>query len=202
MATTTKKTAIRRAHRNKRGRLGAVVKKKSFYDKYYRDQPAWAKGVVNVVVVGGVAFAAYTIYKNAQRKKDLQEAGQSATAAEKRLAELAAAGIYPSYDEASYLSMSDSLVQAMSGCGTDEDAIFNAFRSLQNEADLMALISAFGVRYYQPCVWTSPIAYSQWLINDKAYGGDLGTWLGYDLSASDISRVNSIIGEKSINFSF
>lgn len=176
--------------------------KKTFYEKYYKDQPAWAKGAINVLVVGGLAYTAYTIYQNNKKKKDINQANTQANQAAEELKKLATKGIHPSYYDSQYEGLSQALVQAMTGCGTDKDMVFNVFRQMKNDADILRLVNAFGVRFYQPCAWTSPISYSIWLVNDQAYGGGIATWLDYDLSAGDIRKINTILSDAGINYQF
>jgi hypothetical protein len=58
------------------------------------------------------------------------------------------------------------------------------------------------VQYYQPCVWSSPVSYAIWQANDRAYGGDLATWLSYDLGTTEISNINSILKANGLGFQF
>lgn len=170
----------------------------SVYDKYYGQQP----GAVKAMIVGGVLVTGYIIYRNIQKNKEKQDALKAASAADAELNALASHGVTPSYSDSQFLSYVNVLVQAMTGCGTDEDAVYGVFRQMKNEADIRKLIVSFGIQYYQPCEVTSPAQYLYWQFNDQAYGGDLGTWLGYDLSDSEISTVNSILRNNGINFSF
>jgi hypothetical protein len=176
--------------------------KRTFYDRYYKDQPPWAKGVINVVVVGGAALAIYSIVSSNKKKQDIADANKPSEAAALDLKALAAKGIKPTMYDSQYYVLSDGLVQAMTGCGTDEGMVYNIFSQLRNDADILKLVIAFGVRFYQPCVWTSPISYAIWQVNDKAYGGNLATWLSYDLTDSEVSKVNSIMTANGLSYQF
>jgi len=178
------------------------MSKDTFFKRQTSDQPGWAKGIQNTVIVLGAALAAYLIYRNAQRKKDLQQAGQGASAAEQALAKLAKQGVYPTYDDSVYFGWVDTLVQAMNGCGTDEDSIYSIFHQLENEADVLKLVAVFKVQYYEPCGWSNPLAYAKWEIDDKSYGGELTTWFGYDLETSEIQKINDILASKDIKYRF
>ncbi len=74
----------------------------------------------------------------------------------------------------------DKLHKAMSGAGTDEDAIYAVFQNQQTRSDVLSLISAFGLRD----------------------GETLGEWLSSDLSASELRKVNQILEDKGINYQF
>lgn len=166
----------------------------NFYNQY--------KSTINVVVGVGAVLVGYTVYQNYRKKEEEKKAQAGADAAQSELALLANQGINPSYYDSQYLIFADQIVQATSGCGTDEEKVYNVFRQMQNDADIRKLVILFGVQYYQPCAWTSPIAYSIWSVNDQAYGGSLSTFLGYDLGASEIAAINSILATKGINFQF
>lgn len=170
----------------------------SVYDKYYGQQPE----AVKVIVAAGLGLLGYSIYRSIKKAQDLKDANQAAALANQELQQLAAQGIHPTLPLSQFESLSQTIVEAINGCGTDEDAIFSAFSQLHNEADVRQLISTFGVRYARPCAATDPISYSIWLANDQAFGGSLNTLLRYDLSDSDIAYINSILKSKGINYQF
>lgn len=173
--------------------------KNTFATEFFGDMPPWAKGVVGIVVVGGLALAGYKVYGMVKSKIDEGEANAAAKEADKELRQL---GINPSYSQTQYVSFVSTLVEAMNDCGTNEEKIFNVFRAMNNKADVLKLISAFGVRYYQPCPGDQPISYTLSLFNDKRYGGNLPTWLAYDLTSGEIKKINDILSKKGINFKF
>lgn len=166
----------------------------SFYSQY--------KSTINIGVGVAAIFIGYSIYKNNQRKKDEEKARAAADLAATELQQLAQQGVKPTYQDSQFQVFVDQLVQAMSDCGTDEDMIMNVFRSMKNDADIRKLISQFGVQYYQPCSFTDPIAATIYQFNNRAYGGALSTWLSYDLSASDITKINQLLQSKGINYQF
>lgn len=169
----------------------------SVYREFDRQPP-----IVKGVVVIGIGLLGWSIYNSIKKKQDEKDATQAAQQAKKELEVLKSQGAGPTYSESQFLNWSDRLVQAMTGCGTDEDTIFSIFNSMRNEADVRQLIVSFGLRYYQPCAATSPVSYAIWQFNDEAYGGELGTWLGYDLSDSDIANINAILHSKGIAYQF
>lgn len=165
---------------------------------YYDQAPPIGK---TVMVVGGSALVLFAVYKLSKYFGDMatNKAGQAAAG---DLSKLASQGVYPTYADSTFENFASQLVQAMNGCGTDENAIYQVYRQLRNDADLLRLTQIFGVRYYQPCEWTSPVSYAIWQFNDKAYGGDLPTWLGYDLSSGEIENINSILAQAGISIRY
>ncbi len=55
-------------------------------------------------------------------------------------------GSYPSYPNAQYDIFADNIEEATNTSGTDEEAIYNVMRALQNNADLLKLQKAYGQR--------------------------------------------------------
>ena len=170
--------------------------------KSYDGLPSWAKGIVGVIVVGGVAIIGYTIYTKIRDKVRLQDAMKVSGFAETELKELMKKGIKPTLSKSQIEGMILKLEEAMNGCGTTTDQIYQVFGELNNKADVLALIVAFEVRYYRPCAISSPISYAIWLKNERAYGGNLNSWLSYDLSSSEIQKINSILATKNIDYKF
>lgn len=170
--------------------------------KSYSGLPGWAKGTLAVGGLVIVGFVAYTIYKNAKKKSSLKQANQLSQDATKEVVELSKTGIRPSYGQSQYESFVLKLVLAMDGCGTDEESVFKVFEFMKNKADLLTLIKTFGVRFYQPCAATSPISYTKWLYDNESFGGGLSTWLEYDLTSSEIQKINSILSKKGIDYKF
>lgn len=170
----------------------------SVYDKYYEQQPP----MVKIIVVAGLGLLGYSLYRSIKRARDLRDAQQSAQAAVTEIEMYAQQGYEASYTDSEYYGFVDALVQAMNGCGTDEEKILEVFRKMRNPVDIRRLIIAFGVQYYQPCSVTEFIEYLRWQVDRKAYGGDLATWLNFDLSASYIADINQILSARATDYQF
>lgn len=84
---------------------------------------------------------------------------------------LSSIGVKPSYPSSAYQNYANKLEIAMSGMGTDETSIYSVFKAMKNDADLIMLDKAFGVR-------------------DES---DLSQWLYDDLASSEISTINKIL---------
>lgn len=85
-----------------------------------------------------------------------------------------------SYQDTQYQNMADALYEAMDGMGTDEDTIYSVFYKMNNKADVLKLILIFG----------------------EKEGENLPQWLHSDLNFSEISKINSILSTKNIDYSF
>jgi len=169
---------------------------------YYTELPDWAKGVVVVGVLGVSYIVISRTIARIRKNKDIKDSGKEADYANQDLIELAKRGIRPTLDRTQMEILIKSLEQSMNGCSYSQSKIENAFKKLNNEADLKLLIRDFAVRFYQPCAISSPISYGIYLTDNKHFGGSLATWLNYDLDSSDINSINKILANKNINFKF
>jgi len=170
--------------------------------KYYGDLPSWAKGVVSI---GGIAIIGYMVWNGVKKikdKKELQEALGVAKDAKAEAQILQRKGMKASYTQTQYESFSLKLVEAMNGCGTTLDSVKQVFEAMNNKTDVLRLIEVFGVRYYRPCPATDPISYGRYMFDQKIFGGNIQTWLQYDLSSSEIENINNILKGKNIDFKF
>lgn len=176
------------------------MKKNSFLSEQFSAQPGWAKGIEGVVIIGGIAFIAYKVYQNYKKTEQIKQENQSVDQAGDDLQQLARAGIYPTFTDTQFQTMSERLVGAMTGCGTDEQAIYDIFSQLVNDADYLKLVSVFGTRGYMPCQWTNPIAYVQYLHDPNSFMGGLASWLQNDMGSDELEQINSILASKSIHY--
>lgn len=96
------------------------------------------------------------------------------------------------YPDSQYFAFANRLEQAMFDWGTDEAAILDVFNQLKNNADYLALKSAFGVRDY-----TGGIVPYIPLISPKL---SLEGWLQEELSSSYINEINTMLYNKGITY--
>lgn len=172
------------------------------FERLYHDTPGPAKTVfviIGTVLVGG---AIYEIWKNSQKAKDLAAANKTGSAAAAEIPGLEAQGMVRTLDDVTLQSMIADLVQNLNGCGYDQQAVGDLFAKFKNKLDLLYFMKLFGVQYYRPCAATQPISYARWLIDDTAYGGDLGTFMGYKLNSTTMDWVYRILQAEGIDIQF
>ena len=129
-----------------------------------------------LIFKGAVALlAGYILYKMFSRSPALQE-GTTQTIPKPKPA--------PTLDMTTIQEMVKSLVEAMSGLGTDEPVIFAQFRKLKNDEDFSELNRVFGTR----------IIPSGYYVGEKK--GNLKTLLRYELSEEDILQLNRLLQSK------
>lgn len=170
--------------------------------KSYNELPSWSKGVIGVITISAIALVGYTIYSTIKKAKDIKNANLGGKEAEKELKELAKKGIRPSYSPTQYITWVQKLVEAISDCGTDENSVYSVFKNMKNKADILSLLASFGVQFYRPCSATQPISYTKYLFDNKSFGGSLSTFLQYDLSESEIGKINKILEGNKIDYKF
>lgn len=124
------------------------------------------------------------------------------------LNQLAQQGVKPSYGEAQYTSYANSLTSVFDGCtgAKDSDSFWMivepVFEAMKNDADVYALIKAYGVRTFDKCgVFTGD------------FTGDLAASLGEKFSGAEgfiigagagkgMPWINEILKKNSIVFTF
>lgn len=158
--------------------------------EYYQGLPTYAKVVVGI---GGVILA-YVVYDSIRKNLsgDRAKMRLEGKDAENELRRLAMNGIRPSYPDSQYQVFANKIVVAANDCGTDEPAIFSVFEAMKNEADVQKLVSVFGIRKYKGC-FSSYFGFEE---------RSLGGLLNYELSGSEIKKINDMLAAKKIKFRF
>lgn len=104
-----------------------------------------------------------------------------------------AGGQKPSYPDTTYINLSDKIESAGAGfafgLGTDEEAIYDVFKQMKNDLDVLLLSKAFGARTAPDCVFNCP---------DLALGG----WLANEMSGEAIKEINTILQTQGIKSKF
>jgi hypothetical protein len=168
--------------------------------KYYKDLPEWAKGVV---VVGGIAIVYFTgkrildAINAAKELKDKQKEIEDATYA---LNELSSNGINPTLSETTLQSLSNSVIDAVGGCGTDNEKIKATFKKLQNQADMLLFVKVFGLRQKQRCLFSDDPRES--FLSSLTPPMSLSAHIALDLDAAEISALNKILEARNITYKF
>jgi hypothetical protein len=112
--------------------------------------------IVTTVIVAGVSFGAYRLYKSIFNKNRIPIVPPIPPVPEGK-------GNKYSYISQQYADFADALADAMSGAGTDENQIKNILSKMKTRDDVLALIDQYGKRSItSPYGWdTSPMTLSQ-----------------------------------------
>ncbi len=162
--------------------------KQTAIGKAFTELPPWAKGVVGIATLGiavVIVRAGYIAIKTAQEKS---KQNRTAAAADQGLNELRSQQIFPSYPDTQYKILADKLEQCFQGYGTCSD--FSAWEAMKNDADVLKLIQAFGVR---------TISSGKWNPTPDTIG-NLSTILADEGSSFDV--INGMLAKKGIKYRF
>lgn len=152
---------------------------------FYNNLPPWARGVVGVGVVAGAGYGIYKLIKflsaeNKAEKKETQLVkGELET-------EVAKTGL--SYPGSQYLTFANVIETAGFDIGTDEEAIYSTFRKLNNNADYLQLLSAWGKPNRTIYDW------------GIGYDMTLPQYLRYEMGDEEINKINYILKSKGITY--
>ena len=164
--------------------------KKGFY-KYYTELPPWGKGVA-IIGIGAAAYflfqkinaTATNVKKNADAKKSLSEVTDD-------ISELNKNGVKPSYTDSQYRSWADSLFTCFEGFGTCF-GYMTIFQNMKNDADVLKLIQAYGVRTI-PSGKFNPM---------PDFRGTLPQALRDEVQTINIWGINQILKNRGITYKF
>jgi len=147
-------------------------------NQYYQSLPSWAKGTLAVAVIAGIGILGFVIYKNFKpRTKEQKELDKD----EDTFIEQ---GQKPSFPKSQYTAFADTIQQENLSFNTDEGKIYDIFKQMKNDLDIILLIEAFGER--RP----------QFTLNNVG----LVPFLNEDLNSSEIGEINKILTAKNIKF--
>lgn len=147
-----------------------------------------APGAQSAIILGGVGFAAYyLLFKNKTGSGGLPNQALSA------LQQLAAQGVYPSFSAAQAEGYAATLRTAFDDCGTDNSAVTSVMNAIQNQADILLLVSTYGTRGYKGCFDGDYFSNHEYNLSEA---------ITSELSASDIDTINNQFSAKGIDFKF
>jgi hypothetical protein len=156
-----------------------------FAQKSFTGLPTWAKGIIGVAVVGVTIYALYKLKNtlSGDKESDNKEGRDVLNELEKESKKKQA-----SYAPSQYKTFANTIETAGFDVGTDEAAIYSTFRKLKNNTDYLMFLNAWG----QP--------------NRKVYEWGIGRnmtlpqYLRYEMSDSEIKKVNEILASKGITY--
>ena len=146
----------------------------------YNNLPQWSKGIIAVSAIVAVGLVGFVIYKNFKpRTKEEKELDKDEDI-------FIAQGQKPSFPKSQYTAFADTIQQENLSFNTDEKKIYDIFKQMKNDLDIVMLIQAFGER--RP----------QFTFNNVG----LVPFLNEDLNSSEIGEINKILTTKNIKFRF
>lgn len=155
--------------------------------KIYQDAPPLGK----ILMIAAAIFLAYILYRVITRLAEPKPTNENQIdSAEDEVKQLAQSGQVTHYTTSQMAGFADKLYKAMDGQGTDEEQIGAVFNYMQNKADVLQLIKAFGIREYEDPFFVS-------------YDYNLTQWLNEELDEDEIEEyINAPLRAKGINYKF
>ena len=149
--------------------------------QFYSNLPSWTKGVLVVFILLLILFVLYLILKAAKKTDEEKDIKKDKN---KFIQE----GQKPSYPLTNYQSFASRIYSSgLTTFGTDEDAIYDVFKKMQNDLDVVMLIEAFGNRRLEFTIGS---------------GENLGAFLQSELDTDEIEEINKILAGKNIQYRF
>lgn len=162
--------------------------------------PIWGQ----VIFWAFVVFVLYKIYRWFERKAQAGKYNAAVNESQTALNQLAQQGVTPTYGKAQYTSYADSLQGAFQGCGgaISANSFWNTvepvFKAMKNDADVYALIAAYGVRVIDACgYWQGDFEGNLPATLSEKFSGWEGAFNNYS-----IEDINNILKKNGIVFSF
>lgn len=128
----------------------------NFITRTWDQLPDLAK--VGVLAVGG--YGAYRVGRKIFPSKEEVRDNKTQVLIKSEIDTLYGQGIKATYPRSQYTAWADAMEAAMDGAGTDEDVIEDVAFKMMNDADVLELKSAFGVRKGENL--------TKWLVSDGA----------------------------------
>ena len=170
---------------------------------YYKELPAWAKGVV---IVGGIAIVYFTTKQFIGRIKkqgQLKKANEVINEQKEEKKKLEETGMRASYSPSQYKAWADGIVNQFDGCDFSPENylipsmfasysgvyVYKIFEKLNNDVDFLSLQTAYGIRKYDNCgLWNGD------------FEGSLTASLTDELTTSELKQINNLLIKKGIKY--
>ena len=136
----------------------------------------WWAGLTSqqkAIMIALICLVLFILYRQA---KGAIEGFGTKVQSQSTLSVLQSQGIKPSYSNDVYAKFAERMEIAMKGAGTNEDIIYKVYSYMHNDADMVKLNQAFGIREEST----------------------LREWLLGDLDASEIAKINELLRDKGI----
>ena len=161
------------------------------------------------LIVGGIitlgSVALFFTFRHMWKKHQDQKGSKQAEAdSQSALGALQNNGIKPSYSPAQFSNWANVIKQAMDGCGDGWVNTIQIWRAMKNDADIYALIVAYGTQTVDRCGWgngdfvgdlSSTLAY-------KYSGAEMSAFVTMGEGAGSIPKINKILQANGVTFKF
>ncbi len=159
----------------------------------FKSLPPAAKIVVVSVGAAIILFVGYKIYKKiSDNKKEEGSRKETDTVKSEEEALNKNPATRATLSKAQMAIFANSLFTAMDGYGTDTNGIYRVFSNAKNAADILGIISAFGIREISSGAGNP----------EPNFKGSLGGALTVELNKDQLNALNMQIAKKGIKYRF
>lgn len=162
----------------------------------FNQLPPFSKNLITAGAIAAGIFGFFKIRKSLKKEEEKSAADQSVNAAinqaketDQEIKKLVSAGKKPTLPLSEFYQLTNKLLEAMRGAGTDERKIFSVYTALGNNLDFLLLNKSFGIKEYRyGPLMTHPMNLSQWIQTE--------------LNSNEINTLNLILAKKGINYRY
>lgn len=171
----------------------------------YSKLPFWGKIIVWVVI----AIIIYIIFKKIMNLINSGKYRATVNQAQQALNQLAQQGVKPSYGQAQYGAFADTLQSSFQGCsaafspGDFWGTLEPVFKAMKNDADMYALIIAYGIRTVDRCgIGTGDFEGNLPATLGEKFSGIEGSFINGTFKDISIDEINKILRSNGLSFTF
>jgi hypothetical protein len=158
----------------------------------FNNLPPWAKGGIAVLGSLTVVAIGYAIYSGVKGR--IKQAGdyKEQNAVKDDIKDLAAQNIKPSFTDSQYAAWANQILAAFNGYQSDESAVYRIFVNMKNDADVLKLINAYGIREI-----------SSGTGNPQAnFKGTLAGAIADEFDTDEVKELNVMLAKRGIKIKF
>jgi hypothetical protein len=129
------------------------MRNSNFVKSNVSDMPSWAKGIIGIALLGGVAIISYIIYKKIKEEKNKANQKDVIKDVKKEEQQLAKTMNY-THPQSVYSSTANFIENQLAGCevpNTELSVVKKVMTTVENKLDWAALVRAFDVRILDDC---------------------------------------------------
>lgn len=160
-------------------------------EKTFNGLPGWAKGVLAVGLLAGIAVLGTLGYQKIKKLKEQRDSKNEALDVGKDLS-VSQKNKPQTLTQAQVSSIANALFTAMNGYGTDYNVIVQQMAKINNQTDLLAIIKSYDVRTLSSGNWNP----------SPNVSGTLTQHLTDELSDAQLEAINNMLSRKGIKNRF
>jgi hypothetical protein len=165
-------------------------------EKNFSGLPSWAKGTIAVIATVGLVVGVFYSVRGVKKLialRDEQNSKDEVNASEDELTKLnKSSATKQKITTAQAEGYANSLDAMMDGYGTNEQGIKDMFYKVSNDADVLAIVKAYGVRTLSSGNYNP----------EPNFKGALAGAINNELDSFWIGKINEIFKKKKIKYRF